>query len=365
MNINTKPLIDALIWQLESTKSSSSLSITKIQLLHRLEAKVDYDKYLTGLDSTVTLKHSGLYKSMRLVELKQQLGRPYELDSIKMAMQETLMGSYYWSQYPLDYQPYYYRVTENPILTTLKAYQIMRADSTVDKVTLARIRNFFLEERKATGRWRNTYETAKILAVILPDWLKGGKPKPVKLELSGAINQTVTEFPFEVKLNKEDWEKGGISVSKSGDYPVYLIAYQTFWETKADTAKQDYFAVKTYFGDNSSEDAINELKAGEKIILNARVTVKKRSEYVMVEIPIPAGCSYESKPSARGREVHREYYRHKVSIFCEKLPEGTYTFSVTLIPRYGGTYTLNPATAEQMYFPIFYGNETLKKVAIE
>jgi hypothetical protein len=29
-----------------------------------------------------------------------------------------------------------------------------------------------------------------------------------------------------------------------------------------------------------------------------------------------------------------------------------------------GLYTLNPAKAEMMYFPVFYGREGMKKVAI-
>jgi hypothetical protein len=34
------------------------------------------------------------------------------------------------------------------------------------------------------------------------------------------------------------------------------------------------------------------------------------------------------------------------------------------MPRYSGKYTLNPAKAEQMYFPVFYGREGMKKVVL-
>jgi hypothetical protein len=35
-----------------------------------------------------------------------------------------------------------------------------------------------------------------------------------------------------------------------------------------------------------------------------------------------------------------------------------------LLPRYTGVYTLNPAKAEMMYFPVFAGREAIKKVVI-
>jgi uncharacterized protein YfaS (alpha-2-macroglobulin family) len=85
----------------------------------------------------------------------------------------------------------------------------------------------------------------------------------------------------------------------------------------------------------------------------------------MVEIPIPAGCSYENKPQSYwGVETHREYFKHKTSIFCTKLKQGKYTFSIQLMPRYSGVYNLNPAKAEMMYFPVFYGREGMKKVVV-
>lgn len=64
-------------------------------------------------------------------------------------------------------------------------------------------------------------------------------------------------------------------------------------------------------------------------------------------------------------EVHREYFKNKVSIFCSSLSKGKHEFTISLLPRYTGAYTLNPAKAEMMYFPIFNGREALKKVNIK
>ena len=107
------------------------------------------------------------------------------------------------------------------------------------------------------------------------------------------------------------------------------------------------------------------MKGGEAVQLKAEVKVKGDADYVMVNIPIPAGCSYESKDQYWQNETHREYFKDRVSIFSRKLKEGKYTFTVELMPRYGGVYHLNPAKAEMMYFPVFYGREGMKKMTVE
>ncbi len=157
-----------------------------------------------------------------------------------------------------------------------------------------------------------------------------------------------------------------------------------FGRRKPTRPTSEYFVVNSYFGESPNSQSNQNLKeiapnswrkrplvpshkleAGEKIMLTAKVVVKKKADYVMVEIPIPASCSYASKNSGSYLEAHREYARNKVSIFCEILKAGTYEFKVELLPRYSGSYTLNPATAEQMYFPVFYGNERMKRVGVE
>ncbi|WP_370589907.1 hypothetical protein [Rufibacter sp. LB8] len=95
------------------------------------------------------------------------------------------------------------------------------------------------------------------------------------------------------------------------------------------------------------------------------VDVKGNASYVMIEVPIPAGCSYDTKTKWGSNEAHREYFRDKVSIFSNYLYQGHYTFTIKLLPRYKGTYTLNPAKAELMYFPTFFGREALKTVEVK
>jgi uncharacterized protein YfaS (alpha-2-macroglobulin family) len=53
-----------------------------------------------------------------------------------------------------------------------------------------------------------------------------------------------------------------------------------------------------------------------------------------------------------------------VTIFADQLPKGKYSYTVKLLPRFNGTYTVNPAKAELMYFPVFNGRSSFKQIKV-
>lgn len=127
------------------------------------------------------------------------------------------------------------------------------------------------------------------------------------------------------------------------------------------------FCMTSFF--ERSGHVIDTLTAGHEVMMNVTVNVIACSDYVMyvmIEFPIPSGCSYDAKPQGwRNNEVHREYFKNKVSIFCSGLSKGKYEFEMPLMPRFTGRFTLNPAKAELMYFPVLYGREGMKNVEIK
>jgi hypothetical protein len=94
------------------------------------------------------------------------------------------------------------------------------------------------------------------------------------------------------------------------------------------------------------------------------VEVKTEARYVLLEVPIPAGCSYGPAPARNPLETHRENLRHQAGIFIDYLPIGRHTFRVAVQPRYRGQYTLNPARAGLVYFPTKFGRTGRKQVGI-
>jgi uncharacterized protein YfaS (alpha-2-macroglobulin family) len=278
---------------------------------------------------------------------------PYNLTLLDTTAHRTLMGNTYWG----NVRRHWY---DNSVQYTLLAYHLIEDKDSNDR-RLPAIRDYFLELR-TNSQLQNTVEKASVLETILPSLLGTPKEKvkPVKMRLEGDLKQDITEFPF---FREVDSASLHLRVSKSGTGAGYFTVYQEKWNSDPKPVDSLYEIRSAFYSEGQKLD---QLKAGVPAELRVSIEVKEYGEYVMIEIPIPAGCSYGDNTSVKGPyEVHREYFRQKVSVFCEKLPPGKYTFSVNLEPRFSGNFTLNPAKAELMYFPTFYGRNEMKKMKIK
>ncbi len=314
----------------------------KILLQINSENKIKFD-----LESILKKNTLSFAARLEAIELLQKTGNKIDLDTLLKQRKETMFGNYYWNSDSFD-------ISKSYIQSTLSMYRIIRNDST-NLDYLPKIRNFFIEERKS-GNWRNTYESARIIETILPDML-GDKKKLTDPSAFIHINGSslrVDSFPFRTTLKGSDTVK----LSINGDFPVYATLFRKWWNTQPSAISKG-FRVKTYF-----EDHINTLKAGNPVKLFAEIHVLKRASYVMVEIPIPAGCGYEVKGRQNIWEVHREYFKNKVCIFYKDLSIGNYKAEIELLPRFNGKYTINPAKAELMYFPVFFGRNEIQNVIV-
>lgn len=345
VRLDQQKLIDYLVYQLEMEKPSLGDKLRLLQLLHRLKAPVDYPKYVREMP-----KKMPFGEFLQLMELKQAVHLPYDVDTLLKRKQETLFGNWFWGEESYD-------VLYSDITATLTAYRILRQKGGYES-ELTNIRNFFLEKR-SNGYWRNTYESALILETILPDLLSGDKAiRPSALQLRGAVTASVSKFPYEIRLTSGD----SLTIRKTGNLPLYLTTYQQFWNETPEKVERD-LVVKTSFENGGSETVT--FQSGKPVKMVVEVDVKKEAEYVLIDVPIPAGCSYEEKGERNAWEVHREQFRHKTSLFCTQLPVGKHRFTVHLLPRYDGVYTLNPAKAELMYFPVFFGRNEAKRVRVD
>lgn len=289
-----------------------------------------------------------LYEKLQLMQLRQHAGMPIDLPWLMSLRSETMFGNSYWGEQGN-------RFWDNSIQNTLLAYQILRLEGRHQE-ELGRIQRYFLEQRR-DGQWRNTYESSLILQTILPELMaEDKKPEPAAVVLNNA--ETITTFPFDKVV-----EPTALTLQKKGDAPVYVTAYQRFNNPSPEKDGKD-FTVSSHFEEKGV--TVQQLRAGIPVDLKVLVHVRADADYVMIEIPIPAGCSYENKmQSFWGVETHREYFKHKTSIFCAKLKKGSYSFTVQLMPRYSGNYVLNPAKAEMMYFPVFFGREGMKRIGVK
>jgi len=363
IDLNKKILYNYLVNKLTAEPNDSQIQV--IKLLHLLDDKYDIKDWVLafekkklemGRESNLPIELLALkqretrlstYGQLVMMELKQMAGLKINIDSLIKVKKQTMFGGIYWGEENFNFW-------DNSIQNTLMAYKILKAAGN-HEADLEKISLYFLEQRK-DGQWRNTFESSLILETILPEMLSDNKKaEPASLTLN---NETVSIFPYNKVLNEDQ----AVKLTKKGKMAVYFTAYQQFQNPKPEKVSKD-FTVNSSFIQNGN--IVKKLKAGTLTTLKVEVNVRADAEYVMIEVPIPAGCSYENKmQNFWGIETHREYLKNKTSIFCTKLKQGKYTFNIDLMPRYSGSYILNPAKAEMMYFPVFYGREGMKKVGI-
>ncbi|WP_338814802.1 alpha-2-macroglobulin family protein [Bernardetia sp. Wsw4-3y2] len=320
-----------------------------------------------------TAKYHSFYNQLSILRLRQLYDLPISLRILEVKQKKTLFGGIFWQEY--DYKGYY-SLFQNNVQTNLLAYQILRdaKGKNTPSIDLAKVRQYFLESRNQNGYWRSTHESASILSTILPDFeSKSKNPSNIEITANNKTINTESDYLFSRENLPNQLVKKGLA-------PVFVSLSQQYFLPQVTQKTSDNFHIKTYFKNEKSKK-ITELKsdsiyitAGKPIILTIEVTAQKESEYVSIEVPIPASCVYGKNPYSfrqnyyyyyRGIETYREEFKHKTAIFCTKMPIGTHTFEIILEPRYSGVFTLNPASVELMYFPSVKGNEGTKKVFVK
>jgi len=285
------------------------------------------------------------YNKFKVIKLKQKYGISYSIDSVLNKVNETYTGEAYWGNNK-------YSLTNSETDITLLAYSILKADS-LQSFDLEKIYRYFLIERKPNGYWMNTKESANILMTLFNDFANkeiDNKPTSVSCPLLSLKDHK--KFPLTRSIQSIDSFKIDIKTTT----PTYITSSVSYWDPKP-SINSEYFSV-------SSNITKKELKQGEKFNLEVNINAKKDAKYCMIEIPIPAGCIYESKDKVYG-EMHREYYNDKVYIYLSSISKGKHSFTIKLITKHEGLYTVNPSRIELMYFPIFYGHNGIEKITIK
>lgn len=280
---------------------------------------------------------------LMLNKVRQQLGLQVDLDSITNMMTTTTRGGKY-----INSHNYWYY---NKINNTLLAYDIFKADSNTEMIDAIEL--YFYSNRSHRG-WTNTIHAAQILSRLLPETKAGNMPSKIFVN-----EKEIKEFPYQIKTDEEK-----ISVRQEGISPYFVNVSQEIF-IKNPEGKYDVFKVEHSFLQENKKVEFLEKSVPTELIVD--IYAKEEGDYIMIEIPIPAGCSYGKKIQSKwqGIENHREYHKEKIVIFCSHLPQGKNTFEINLEPRYTGKYILNPIKVEEMYAPTIFGRNGVGGVEIK
>ncbi len=328
--------------------------LTALDILSCNKYSMDYKKYMDKVNDSTASTH----EKFLFVKIAQDRGLPYKktLDSL---VKDTIADAngLHWA-----YRGY--RWYDNDVATTALAYSVISNDSNYREL-LPGIKEYLLS-RRTSGYGRNTAESGQILLALLPDMLKSAdtadKNKKPRLLIAGSLNDTVKQFPKVFKVKNADPH---FSFQQKGIFPLYVTVVYKYFNAQPATDSNSIFRVKNMF--LKGRDTLKTLKQGDKIILRTIVTCDTSAEYVMVEVPIPAGCVQINKPGnyQNGFLNSREDFKEKTVFFCNTLDKGTYYFDVELDARYKGSFSINPAKAAMMYYPDKYGNTAVNHVVIK
>lgn len=281
----------------------------------------------------------------------QNLEHTQQLQKLLQQQIGTMLGGVHWGE---DTYSWY----SNSIATTVLAFEVLKNEPGYEYM-LPKIIQYFLERRK-TGYWRNTVESASIVNAILPTILQqqSNFNEKAVLNIIGDTVMQVTNYPYQLKLKNTAVKN--LLVTKTDGGMVYFTAYEKQFNPLPQPVDSN-FKITTWF--EKDGQIIKTIKAGEKVLMKVKVEVNADAQFVMLQVPIPAGCNYAAKK--QDWRTYREFYKDKMLLFTEALNKGIHYFDIELEPRYKGSYTLNPAKAELMYFPVFYGRNEMKQVQIK
>ena len=282
----------------------------------------------------------GILDFLSLSSMQQRNDLTVDFKKLISLKQEDIFGNYYWGDF--------YSVKETRTISTLLAYHILKNEY---PEIAAKAKNYFINQR-SNGHWRNTYEAALILQTLRED-------EEFKQDLDHStliINGIENKLPIELELEPDK----PVSIRASGSSPVYLSSFREKNNSTPDKV-DSLIDIQTYLIQDN--DTLHELETGTRIKMVVSVNAKKDIPYAFIRIPIPAGCSYANRKLSY-RESYREYDISSTNIFLEVLSQGQHHFEVELIPRFKGSFSLNPVTIENMYFPVFFGRNQLKRIRI-
>jgi hypothetical protein len=325
--------------------------IKAMLLLHEHGAIMDYvdlvHRIEIGLQMQVNLNAQTL-----LYLLKKRLGQPVETGVIFANMQNDQYGGIYWKGNNST-------INSGNTQATLLAYRCL-SESNADSAILSKVRQHFLHPKGYKVHFRNTLESASVLEALLADLSENTTTNDLKLvksiTISGSQQKEIKNFPARITLGPQE----KITLTKSrGELDIHLTEERL---QENPPAKGKEYTVNTYL--RQGKRISDTLVAGESADLVVKVSVKQLAEYVMIDVPIPAGTIYAQQNTPAYYESHRENFRNTTGLFCRQLSSGNYEFVIKLEARFPGSYTLLPATIQSMYEPDLVGNNQTRKVVI-
>ncbi len=315
----------------------------------------------------------------KLLEIAIQNGFNDEVKKLKNKLLKLAVvdgNIVYWGK--KDF--YYGHFVNDPIEITSAAIRSLILSGEKSSLIENAIR--WLVNQKRGAFWFSTKQTASVIFSIVEfikssdelnaDFivkinLNGREIKSFKFDRSnlkrGEINFELSSGEFRQGLNQ-------IEIEKSGRGKLYFSLIEKYFKSIYEKEDQPFDVERKFYVvrfEKEGEKLVkkiselkDEIKVGDRILVELKVKARKDFEYFMLEDPITPG--FERLNELNEQEyLHRWFYHFKeerdkkTAFFVTNLNKGEYTFSYITYAQIPGNYTVPPAVASLMYYPDIRG----------
>jgi len=320
---------------------------------------------------------------------------------------------------------FYYSWQDDRVETTAHVVKALSMENTQHSLIPGAIQ-WLMQKRRGNG-WHNTRQTAftvlglqKVIASeINPDYQLIVSANGKKLLDSKISDKDVFEKAKSLTLKSENFTasttashqaptgvlkhgKNLITVEKRGPGTTYANATLTYFLQKGSktintvksnslTVERDYFSISPQQKETGeitySKKPIAEanLLSGSEVLVKVKIASEKDLDYVLIEDPIPAGFEFirdksgyniEGEEAYQGGNYYRSYFRwmnqahteyrdNRYAIVLTKLYKGVYEYSYIIKAQIPGTFEVNPAVVQLMYYPEKRGFSDFEEISIK
>lgn len=203
------------------------------------------------------------------------------------------------------------------------------------------------------SRELNTFSKAAMIQTLVQDeYLENTINSQLVINDQIKVNQ----YPHRMKIDMIS----KLKIQHTGA-PIWMTTSEE--EFVSNPTKHDsVFSINTQFVQNAQ--ATTTLTRGLSTQLKVDIYAFQSKDYVMIEIPLPAGVIIKDKKMYYGKD-YIEYKSDKILIFKNKISIGDNTLTFDVQPIYSGKFNIPPAKISMMYYPHIYGNNLKKEIVIQ
>lgn len=310
------------------TNESNEERIAMLYGLYKCQRTIDYKKYLATINEA-TLSTSG---KLRFYYLEQATQNKTNIPAVLAMLKPTSSGNVQVpSSYYQNWCRPYFSATNNSFL----AWEVLYTAKVNDKTRQA------LVEAMLELPYGNAYSKALSVHAFVSEYssTKGANFIP-KLTVN-TKEIPAKDYPLTMAIKPNN----PVQISKTGPQ-VYMVSNRSF-RTYNPISDPNEFGISTRI--EKLDTGIYKLKITDKFEYIVNIFAKTNQNYVVIDIPIPAGCTYSSKPiGAYYNEIRREYRKDRVIIYLQNLNFGNHQFTIPLQAMFQGTFHTAPARVAQL-----------------